>query len=106
MLLGVDAVSDFDGLHSGKFNDEVQLYAFDILALRGPARSAVVHAQDKPCAAPSRSPDGIFVAPFEQGAIGPDLFRAACGMGLEGLVSMRAAPKKRYPLRKRLDEGG
>jgi ATP-dependent DNA ligase len=29
-------------------------------------------------------PDG---APFEQGEIGPDLFRAACRMGLEGLVS-------------------
>jgi hypothetical protein len=35
----------------------------------------------------SRRPDGIFIAPFEQGEIGPDLFRAACGMGLEGLVS-------------------
>ena len=29
-------------------------------------------------------------APFEQGEIGPDLFRAACGMGLEGMVSKRA----------------
>jgi hypothetical protein len=36
-----------------------------------------------------RRPDGIFVAPFEQGEIGPDLFRAACNMGLEGLVSKR-----------------
>ena len=36
-----------------------------------------------------RRPDGIFVAPFEQGEIGPDLFGAACGMGLEGLVSKR-----------------
>jgi hypothetical protein len=27
------------------------------------------------------------VAPFERGEIGPDLFRAACRMGLEGLVS-------------------
>jgi bifunctional non-homologous end joining protein LigD len=36
-----------------------------------------------------RRPDGIFVAPFEQGEIGPDLFLAACGMGLEGLVSKR-----------------
>ena len=35
-------------------------------------------------------PDGIFVAPFEQGEIGPDLFRAACSMGLEGMVSKRA----------------
>src|SRR6201984_2743147 len=32
----------------------------------------------------------IFVAPFEQGEIGPDLFRAACNMGLEGLVSKRS----------------
>ena len=37
-----------------------------------------------------RQPDGIFVAPFEQGEIGPDLFEAACNMGLEGLVSKRA----------------
>jgi hypothetical protein len=34
-------------------------------------------------------PDGIFVAPFEQGEIGPDLYCAACRMGLEGLVSKR-----------------
>jgi bifunctional non-homologous end joining protein LigD len=27
------------------------------------------------------------VAPFEQGEIGPELFEAACRMGLEGLVS-------------------
>jgi ATP-dependent DNA ligase len=38
----------------------------------------------------ARRPDGIFVAPFEQGEIGPDLFRAACNMGLEGLVSKRS----------------
>jgi len=27
------------------------------------------------------------VSPFEQGEIGPDLFRKACEFGLEGLVS-------------------
>ena len=32
----------------------------------------------------ARRPDGIFISPFEQGEIGPDLFRAACNMGLEG----------------------
>jgi bifunctional non-homologous end joining protein LigD len=32
---------------------------------------------------------GIFVNPFERGEIGPDLFRAACDMGLKGLVSKR-----------------
>ena len=35
----------------------------------------------------ARRPDGILIAPFEQGEIGPDLFRAACRMGLEGMVS-------------------
>ncbi|WP_334261923.1 hypothetical protein [Bradyrhizobium sp. 6(2017)] len=35
VLLGIDGVSDFNGLHSRKQDDEVQLYAFDILALDG-----------------------------------------------------------------------
>ena len=34
-------------------------------------------------------PDGIFVAPFEPGEIGTELFGAACRLGLEGLVSKR-----------------
>ena len=33
MLLGVDGRSQFNGLHSRKHDDEVQLYAFDVLAL-------------------------------------------------------------------------
>ncbi|MGY8683377.1 hypothetical protein Q2941_37210 [Bradyrhizobium sp. UFLA05-153] len=37
----------------------------------------------------ARRPEGVFVNPFERGELGPDLFRAACGMGLEGLVSKR-----------------
>jgi bifunctional non-homologous end joining protein LigD len=28
VILGVDGVSDFNALHSGKHNDEVRLYAF------------------------------------------------------------------------------
>jgi ATP-dependent DNA ligase len=35
VLLGADGISDFNGQHSGKHNDEVQLYAFDCLALDG-----------------------------------------------------------------------
>src|SRR4051812_38778712 len=31
--------------------------------------------------------DGIFLSDLEQGEIGPDLFRHACLMGLEGMVS-------------------
>jgi bifunctional non-homologous end joining protein LigD len=37
----------------------------------------------------ARRPDGIFLSDFEQGEIGPDLFVAACDMGLEGMVSKR-----------------
>jgi len=89
VLLGVDGVSDFDGLHSGKFNDEVQLYAFDALVadgkdLRKLPLSLRKTNLDRLLA---RRPDGIFIAPFEQGEIGPDLFRKACEFGLEGLVS-------------------
>src|SRR5215468_4756937 len=43
------------------------------------------------CARPicklARRQDGIFLSDFEQGEIGPDLFVAACRLGLEGLVS-------------------
>jgi bifunctional non-homologous end joining protein LigD len=35
VILGVDGVSDFNALHSGKHNEEVQLYAFDIMAMDG-----------------------------------------------------------------------
>ena len=90
VVLGVDG-SDFDALHSGKHNDEVQLYAFDILALNGddlrplPLSMRKAHLERLL----ARRPDGIFISPFEQGEIGPDLFRAACNMGLDGLVSKR-----------------
>jgi bifunctional non-homologous end joining protein LigD len=35
VILGVDGFPDFNALHSRKQDDEVQLYAFDILALDG-----------------------------------------------------------------------
>ncbi|WPM83741.1 DNA ligase [Bradyrhizobium sp. 62B] len=38
VVLGVDGVSDFNALHSRKCDHEVQLYAFDILALGGEDR--------------------------------------------------------------------
>jgi bifunctional non-homologous end joining protein LigD len=91
VILGVDGVSDFNALHSGKHNDEVQLYAFDVMALDGDDLRQIPLSMRKTNLARllARRPDDIFVAPFEQGEIGPDLFRAACNMGLEGLVSKR-----------------
>jgi len=89
VVLGVDGVADFDALHSRKHDEEVQLYAFDILALDGDDLRRLPLSMRKTNLARLlvRRPDGIFVAPFEQGEIGPDLFRAACDMGLEGMVS-------------------
>jgi ATP-dependent DNA ligase len=77
VVLGVDGISDFDALHSGKHNDEVQLYAFDVLSLGGDDLRGLPLSMRKTNLARLlvRRPDGIFVAPFEQGEIGPDLFR-------------------------------
>jgi bifunctional non-homologous end joining protein LigD len=69
----------------------VQLYAFDCLALDGDDLRGLPLSMRKANLARllARRPDGIFVAPFEQGEIGPDIFRKACEFGLEGLVSKR-----------------
>ena len=82
VLLGVDGVSDFNGLHSRKHDDEVEFYAFDMLVsdgddLRklplsmrktnlpaaGPPRQRHPHGlvragRDRPGPVPSRLPDG------------------------------------------------
>ena len=92
LVLGVDGRSDFNALHSGKHGAEVQLCAFDVLALGGEDLRALPLSKRK--ASLERllrgRPDGIFVSPFEIGAIGPGLFRAACAHGLEGLASKRS----------------
>jgi ATP-dependent DNA ligase len=72
----------------------VQLYAFDILALDGndlgslPLSMRKAHLE-RLLALLARRPDGVFISSFEQGEIGPDLFRAACNLELEGLISKR-----------------
>jgi bifunctional non-homologous end joining protein LigD len=91
VILGVDGVSDFDALHSGRHNDEVQFYAFDVLAMDGEdLRDLPLSMRKASLARLLRGrPDGMFIAPFEQGEIGLGLFRQACKFGLEGLVSKR-----------------
>jgi len=92
VVLCLDGMPDFNALHSGKHNAEAQFCAFDVLALDGD------DLRDLPLSMRKTNlerllrgrPDGIFVNPFESGAIGPDLFRAACDIGLEGLVSKRS----------------
>jgi len=86
VVLGVDGVADLNALHLRQHDEEVQLYAFDCLALDGEDLRGLPLSMRKTNLARllARRPDGIFIAPFEQGEIGPDLFRKACEFGLEG----------------------
>ncbi len=75
--------------HSRRHDDEVQFYAFDCLVSDGEDIRKLPLSPRKANLARllARRVDGIFVSDFEQGEIGPDLFRHACLLRLEGLVS-------------------
>src|SRR3954447_14446993 len=71
VLLGVDGVSDFNGLHSRKYDADdadVQFYAFDVLALGGDdlRQQPLEHRKTKLDKLLAHRPEGIFVAPFER----------------------------------------
>ena len=87
--LNVDGRSDFNGLHSRKHDAEVQLYAFDCLVNSGEdvRRLPLSFRKANLARLLARRVDGIHLADFEQGEIGPDLFRHAYLLGLEGMVS-------------------
>ena len=89
VLLGVDGRSDFDALYSRRHDAEVEFYAFDILVSDGEDLRGLPLSMRKASLSRllARRVDGIFLSDFEQGEIGPDLFRHACLMGLEGIVS-------------------
>ena len=84
VLLGVDGRSDFDALHSRRHDAEVEFYAFDILVSDGEDLRGLPLSMRKASLSRllARRVDGIFLSDFEQGEIGPDLFRYACLMGL------------------------
>jgi len=104
VVLGPDGISDFDALYGGKRNDEATLYAFDLLSYDG------VDLRDETLQIRKlwlsrllkRSADGIIQNHHDAGAIGPLLFRQACLMGLEGIVSKhrdssyKTGPSKRW----------
>jgi bifunctional non-homologous end joining protein LigD len=91
VVLKPDGVSDFDALASRKHDKHAQLYAFDMLAGDGEDLRPWPLALRKGALAGllSDAVDGIFIAEYEQGEIGDVLFRVACNMGLEGIVSKR-----------------
>ena len=80
VVLGVDGVSDFNAPHSRRHDEEVQLYAFDIVALDGEdLRSVPLSMRKSNLARLLRGrPESMFVAAFEAGEIGPELFSRGC----------------------------
>jgi hypothetical protein len=94
--LAAPGISNFNGLHSCQHDEEVQLYVFDILALDGEdLRGLPLSLRKTNLSQLLRGrPEGIFVAPFEQGEIGPDLFRAACNRLPSTLPASRLTRKR------------
>ena len=88
VVLGVDGVSDFEALHSRQHDEEVQLYAFDIVASwRSTVR--ICAACRYPCERPishACSPAGRTASSSlnSSNAKSVPTFRAVCNMGLEG----------------------
>jgi ATP-dependent DNA ligase len=91
---------DFDALHERKHDKRAQFYAFDMLAGGGEdVRPQALALRKANFARLLKRPlDGIFIAEYEQGGakvagcgfgsdIGDVLFRVACNIGLEGIVS-------------------
>jgi len=102
VVLGVDRISDFDTLHSRHHDEEVQLCAFDLIVEGGDdLRKLPLHLRKASLERLlARRPEGLFVNPFERGEIGPDLFRAACQMGLRAWCRSAATGRIR-----RVDHG-
>jgi bifunctional non-homologous end joining protein LigD len=91
VVLRLDGNSDFDALASRQHDNQAQFYAFDMLAGDGEdyPPQALVMRKANLARLLKRRVDGIFIAEYEQGDIGDVLFRVACNMGLEGIVSKR-----------------
>jgi ATP-dependent DNA ligase len=66
---------------------EAQFHAFDGGRWRGSSRLPLSMHKATPAGLLAHRVDGIFFSDFEQSEIGPDPFRRACLMGLEGMVS-------------------
>jgi len=77
VVLGPDGVSDFAALHSGRHNEQAQLYAFDMFAGDGEDQRQLALSLRKTSLARllGRRISGIFIAEYEQGDIGRDIPR-------------------------------
>jgi hypothetical protein len=94
VVLNVDGTSDFRALHSRKHDHDAQFCAFDILVAGGDdyRRLPLTLRKQNLARLLARGADGIHAASYEQGEIGPDLFRHACLLGFPNTVRAAMAP--------------
>lgn len=83
-ILGIDGISDFNALHSCKHEHQVQLYAFDVLAMAGNT-SGSSHCT---CA---RQPRTAVSSPAQRNVMGL-LFNAGPLFGLTGDIGVGRRP--------------
>jgi bifunctional non-homologous end joining protein LigD len=87
---GPDGVADFDKLHSRIHDDQVFMYAFDLLELDGEDMRPRPLEDRKAMLAKliARAAYGLQFSEHLEGD-GKEIFEHACRMGLEGIVSKR-----------------
>ena len=71
VALNVDVIADFNALHSRKHDEEVQLCAFDVLAVGGKGLRKLPLSMRKMNLEQllARRPEGVFINPFERGGL-------------------------------------
>jgi bifunctional non-homologous end joining protein LigD len=95
VVLGVDGIADFSALRSRRHDEHCSFMPFDILALDGEDLRSLPLSTRKTHLARllARRQDWIFVAPFEQGEIGADLFRTEFLLTLLSLRMSAIGPR-------------
>jgi bifunctional non-homologous end joining protein LigD len=86
-----DGVPDFERLMSRRVDREVFAYRFDLLALDGDdlRPQPLEQRRAKLTRVLAQSMDGIVLSEHMDGELGAVMYRHACRMGLEGIVSKR-----------------
>lgn len=90
MVYGDDGLADFDKLHSQGYDRDVFLYAFDLLKLNGVdlRQEPLENRKNRLSKFLSTADPGVRLNEHLDGD-GAIIFRHACLMGLEGIVSKR-----------------
>ena len=87
VVLDGNGLADFDRLMSRKYDAEVKLLAFDLLAVDGvDVRPAPLRERQARLA---KSGEAIALVEHLTGEIGPTMFEHACKLGAEGIISKR-----------------